>query len=188
MTDKNGFDYIIVGGGSAGCVLANRLSADPGIKVLLLEAGPSDRSLKVRMPAATAYVIADPAMNWHYYTEPQKNLNGRQLMWPRARVLGGCSSHNTMVFIRGHARDYDHWRQLGCEGWSYADVLPYFRRAETRSVGGDDYHGEQGPMRVHPPMIPIRCRKRLSTRASKRVSLIPPISMVISRKGWGVTI
>ena len=150
MTDKKSFDYIIVGGGSAGCVLANRLSTDPAIKVLLLEAGPSDRNLKVRMPAATAYVIADPSMNWHYYTEPQKHLDGRQLMWPRARVLGGCSSHNTMVFIRGHARDYDHWRQLGCEGWSYADVLPYFRRAETRSVGGDDYHGEQGPMRVHP--------------------------------------
>ena len=149
MTDKKSFDYIIVGGGSAGCVLANRLSADTAIKVLLLEAGPSDRNLKVRMPAATAYVIADPSMNWHYYTEPQKHLGGRQLIWPRARVLGGCSSHNTMVFIRGHARDYDHWRQLGCEGWSYADVLPYFRRAETRSIGGDDYHGEQGPMRVH---------------------------------------
>ena len=154
MSDNNVFDYIIVGGGSAGSVLANRLSADPLIKVLLLEAGPSDRSLKVRMPAATAHVIADPGMNWHYYTEPQKHLDGRRLMWPRARVLGGCSSHNTMVFIRGHARDYDHWRQLGCEGWSYADVLPYFRRSEMRSVGGDEYHGDQGPMRIHPANDP----------------------------------
>ena len=148
MADQNTYDYIIVGGGSAGCVLANRLSADRNLKVLLLEAGPSDSSYKVRMPAATAYVIADPDMNWHYYIEPQKHLDNRQLMWPRAKVLGGCSSHNTMVFIRGHARDYDHWRQLGCDGWSYADLLPYFRRSEHRVAGGDDYHGDEGPMQI----------------------------------------
>ena len=154
MNGRSAFDYIIVGGGSAGCVLANRLSADPDIKVLLLEVGPTDRSLKVRMPAATGYVVADQKINWHYYTEPQGNLNLRQLMWPRARVLGGCSSHNTMVFIRGHGRDYDHWRQLGCEGWSYADVLPYFKRSESRSIGGDAYRGDAGPMQVHPAEDP----------------------------------
>ena len=138
------FDYIIVGGGSAGCVLANRLSKSNS--VLLLEAGPSDRALKVRMPAATPINIQDESRNWHYKTEPQKRLNHRTLIWPRGRMLGGCSSHNLMVIVRGHARDYDLWRQLGCEGWSYNDVLPYFKRSESRASGADDYHGDNGPV------------------------------------------
>lgn len=151
---NNSYDYIVVGGGSAGCVLANRLSADSDVSVLLIEAGPKDTALKVRMPAAVAYAMADQSINWHYYTEPQANLDGRRLQWPRARVLGGCSSHNTMVFIRGHARDYDHWRQLGCVGWSYSEVLPYFRRSEQRETGEDDYRGGEGPMQVRPADFP----------------------------------
>ena len=149
---KASYDYIIVGGGSAGCVLANRLSE--AHSVLLLEAGPSDRALKVRMPAATSIAIRDECRNWHYETEPQKRLDGRRLIWPRARMLGGCSSHNLMVMVRGHARDYDQWRQLGCEGWSYGDVLPYFKRAETRSTGADSYRGGDGPMRLKPSADP----------------------------------
>ena len=146
MTTSNqtSFDYVIVGGGSAGCVLANRLSESHS--VLLLEAGPSDRALKVRMPAATAITIRDESRNWHYETEPQKRLNGRKLIWPRGRMLGGCSAHNLMVMVRGNARDYDLWRQAGCEGWSYSNVLPYFKRAESRALGTDDYHGGDGPV------------------------------------------
>jgi len=154
MNSFKTYDYIIVGGGSAGCVLANRLSANSDVSVLLVEAGPKDTAIKVRMPGAVPYVMADASINWYYYTEPQQHLNGRRLQWPRARILGGCSSHNTMVFVRGHARDYDHWRQSGCEGWSYADVLPYFRRMETRSVGRDAYHGGDGPMQVKPASDP----------------------------------
>ena len=148
MTTSNQptYDYIIVGGGSAGCVLANRLSESHS--VLLLEAGPSDRSMKVRMPAATGIAIQDESRNWHYQTEPQPRLNGRQLIWPRGRMLGGCSSHNLMVVVRGHARDYDLWRQSGCEGWSYSDILPYFKRAESRAAGADTYHGGDGPMQL----------------------------------------
>ena len=148
------YDFIIIGGGSAGCVLANRLSSDPAARVLLIEAGPEDTALKIQMPGATPYVIADETINWRYYTEAQENLDGRRLQWPRARVLGGCSSHTTMVFIRGHARDYDHWRQLGCVGWSYSEILPYFRRSEQRESGEDIYHGGEGPMRVRPANFP----------------------------------
>jgi len=106
------------------------------------------------MPAAVKYVMMDDRINWRYYTEPQINMDGRQLEWPRARLLGGCSSHNTMVFVRGHTSDYDHWRQLGCEGWSYADVLPYFQRSESHANGKDDYRGDTGPMQVRPADFP----------------------------------
>jgi choline dehydrogenase len=142
------YDYIIVGAGSAGCVLANRLSADPAIRVLVLEAGPRDRTWKIHMPAALTYNLCDDKYNWSYETEPQPHMDGRRMYWPRGRVLGGSSSLNAMVYVRGHALDYDRWAGNGLPEWSYAHILPYFKRAETRESGGDAYRGGSGPLHV----------------------------------------
>ena len=144
---KTEFDYIIVGAGSAGCVLANRLSADPDIKVCVIEAGKKDTSLMVRMPAGVGELIKkEGPQNWGFWTEPQEHLENRKLYWPRGKGWGGSSSINGMIYIRGHARDYDQWRQLGLDGWSYSDVLPYFRKSEHYEGGGDDFHGQNGPL------------------------------------------
>ncbi|HEX2529045.1 MAG TPA: choline dehydrogenase [Geminicoccus sp.] len=143
------FDYVIVGAGSAGCVLAARLSEDPDVRVLLLEAGPPGRTWKISMPAALTYNLMNDRYNWYYQTEPQQHMNGRVMYWPRGRVLGGSSALNAMVYIRGHAKDYDRWADAeGAAGWAYADVLPYFRKAETFSLGPDDYRGGDGPLSV----------------------------------------
>jgi choline dehydrogenase len=143
------FDYVIVGAGTAGCVLANRLSADSSMRVALVEAGPSDARTKIRVPAAVAAAIADPQLGWGYKSVPQRNLNGRQIVLPRGRVLGGCSSINGMAYFRGHPRDFDDWAADGATGWSYEEVLPYFRKSENNETWkASRYHGSAGPMNV----------------------------------------
>jgi choline dehydrogenase len=139
-------DYIVVGAGSAGCVVAARLSEDAMTKVLLLEAGGPDRNPWIHIPLGYGKTIADPKINWCYETEP--DLNGRRFFWPRGKVLGGSSSINGLVYIRGQAQDFDQWRQFGNVGWSFDDVLPFFRRAEDKVGGGDDWHGTGGPLAV----------------------------------------
>ncbi|HUA78656.1 MAG TPA: GMC family oxidoreductase N-terminal domain-containing protein [Acetobacteraceae bacterium] len=142
------FDYVIIGAGSAGCVIANRLSADARLSVLLLEAGGRDSYIWIHVPIGYLYTQNNPRTDWCFKTEPETGLNGRVLSYPRGRVLGGCSSINGMIYMRGQARDYDHWRQLGNVGWSWDDVLPYFRRSEDQVRGADEAHGAGGEWRV----------------------------------------
>ena len=142
------FDYVIVGAGSAGCVLADRLTADGARRVLLLEYGGSDRSIFIQMPSALSIPMNMPKYNWFYHTEPEPHLDGRRLHTPRGKVLGGSSSINGLVYIRGNPHDFDRWAQEGAAGWAYRDVLPYFKRAEHRDEGGDRYRGASGKLQT----------------------------------------
>jgi len=149
MTDHpSSFDYIVVGGGSAGCVLASRLSEEKGCTVLLLEAGGNDSHYMLRMPLAFLRAMMRPRFSWGYFSEPEPQLHGRRVPLPRGRVLGGSGSINGLFYMRGHSLDFDRWRQMGCEGWSYADVLPYFKRMETSWRGANAWHGDSGPVHV----------------------------------------
>lgn len=150
MTDSSNsrFDYVIVGAGTAGCVLANRLSQDPSKRVLLLEAGKKDNYFWIDIPVGYLYTIGNPRTDWCFETEPETGLNGRSIGYARGKVLGGCSSINAMIYMRGQQTDYDHWADLGNNGWGWQDVLPVFRRSENYQHGADDFHGNNGELSV----------------------------------------
>ncbi len=147
------YDYIIIGAGSAGCVLANRLTEDPTVRVLLLEAGGPDTQRDIHMPLAFGKLFQTPC-DWNFHTEPEPHMSDRKLYWPRGKVLGGSSSINAMIYIRGNHKDYDQWRDLGNPGWGFSDVLPYFKKAENQERGASEYHGVGGPLNVSDPRSP----------------------------------
>lgn len=181
------FDYIVIGAGSAGAVLAARLSEDPQNRVLLLEAGGPNTSVLVRMPAGVGTLIKQKSKhNWGFWSEPEPNMDGRRMWHPRGKGLGGSSAINGMVYVRGHARDYDQWRQLGLEGWSYADVLPYFRKAEDNCLGATEFHGTGGPLKVTGASIrTIRCTAASSPQGNRPGIRLPRTSTGRARKGLG---
>ncbi len=162
MAGASTYDYIVIGAGSAGCVLANRLSADPRRSVLLLEAGGKDRHPLVRLPMLMGKLMHSGIYNWRYDTEPEPELDNRRIFWPRGKALGGSSTINGMIYVRGNAADYDRWAQMGNPGWSYAEVLPYFRKSESHAERHDDFHGGDGPLSVcrapgpEPAVRPLR--------------------------------
>jgi choline dehydrogenase-like flavoprotein len=147
------YDFIIVGAGSAGCVLANRLSADPGTRVLLIEAGGNDNWIWFHIPVGYLFAIGNPRADWCLRTEPEEGLNGRSLAYPRGKVIGGCSAINAMIYMRGQAADYDHWRQLGLAGWGFDDVLPYFKKHEHHFMGEGPHHAVGGEWRIEAPRV-----------------------------------
>ncbi len=144
------YDYIIVGAGSAGCVLAARLTEDLRTRVLLLEAGGPGGAKEIRIPAAFSKLFKT-GVDWNYATEPEPHLHNRRLYWPRGKVVGGSSAINAMIYIRGNRADYDYWRELGNEGWGFADVLPYFKKSENQERGASEFHGVGGPVNVADP-------------------------------------
>ena len=180
MNDAD-FDYIIVGAGSAGCVLANRLSANPNNRVLLLEAGGRDNWIWFHIPVGYLFAIGNPRSDWMFRTEPEPGLNGRSLAYPRGKVIGGSSSINGMIYMRGDAADFDQWRQLGLAGWGWNDVLPYFKVHEDFCGGADEVHGAGGEWRVDPPRVHwplLDVVKRAAIEAG-----IKPTAGLVSRRG-----
>ena len=174
-------DFIVVGAGSAGCVMAARLSEDPATSVVLLEAGGDDWNRWIHIPLGFGKTFADPSVNWCYETEPDAGAGGRKIFWPRGKVLGGSSSINGMVYIRGQHEDFDLWRQMGCTGWSAQDVLPYFKRAEHQTRGADDWHGTGGPLAVSDvPDKPSALRGIHPCLQRSRLS--PPIAISTARR------
>jgi choline dehydrogenase len=184
MQGKSDFDYIIVGGGSAGCVLANRLSANPDCRVLVVEAGGNDNNVLFRWPAGFAKMTRGIA-SWGYSTVPQKHMNNRVLWYTQAKVIGGGSSINAQIYTRGHASDFDHWAQLGCTGWSYADVLPYFKKAEHNDTFDNEAHSKGGPIAVSQPAHPMPIARAFQKAAAEFG--IPPNADLASgdSAGWG---
>ncbi|MCQ1799347.1 GMC family oxidoreductase N-terminal domain-containing protein, partial [Neorhizobium galegae] len=147
------YDYVIVGGGTAGCVLANRLSADPAVEVLMIEAGGEGRGFYIDMPLGLAHLIGRPQYDWLYKGEPEPYLDGRRLALPRGKMLGGSSAINGLIYVRGHAYDYDQWAQLGNRGWSWESLLPYFKRSETFHRADSEAHGTEGEWAVSDPNV-----------------------------------
>ena len=141
-------EYIVVGAGSCGSVLAGRLSEDPSTRVVLLESGPPDTSIWIHLPIGYGKTMWDPRVNWKFETDPDPGMNNRRIYWPRGKTLGGSSSINGLIYIRGQREDYDHWAALGNDGWSFRDVLPYFIRSEGNQRGTSEYHGNDGPLKV----------------------------------------
>lgn len=190
------YDFIIIGAGSTGCVLANRLSANPSLRVLLLEAGPKDRNPWIHIPVGYYRTMDDARINWHYRTETVPETADRKFEWPRGKVLGGCSSINGLVYARGQAEDFDHWRQLGNVGWSFSDVLPYFRRAEGASIDqiDEEYHGRSGPLGISRASPNPLCDAYIAAAAEAGIPTNPDYNgrsqegagyfQVTTRNGW----
>jgi choline dehydrogenase len=179
------FDYVIVGAGSAGCVLANRLSASGRHSVLLLEAGPTDRKLWIHVPLGYGKLFKDSNVNWMYQTEPEPGLGGRTIFQPRGKVLGGSSSINGLLYVRGQHEDYDRWRQLGNTGWGFDDVLPYFRKAEDQQRGADDFHGVGGPLPVSDSRHPDPLSQAFITAAAESGISVNPDFNGATQEGAG---
>jgi choline dehydrogenase len=183
-------DFIVIGAGAAGCLLANRLSADPKNRVVLLEAGPRDRNPLIGVPLLAGFLYYLKSLNWPYRTEPDPGLNGRSLVWPRGRVLGGSTAINGMMYMRGHRRDYDDWRQLGLTGWSYEDVLPLFKSFERNRShpGAEAYHGRDGDLftekaRGENPLYAAWLAAAYATSRRGAASPRPPPSCAPPRRG-----
>ena len=165
---ENNFDYIIIGAGSAGCVLANRLSESQQNKVLLIEAGGKDNNPWIHIPVGYYKTMHNPSVDWCYKTEPDKTMANRSIPYPRGKTLGGSSSINGLLYIRGQEQDYNIWRQLGNKGWGWKDVLPYFIKSENQERGGDEYHGDNGPLSVSDTRIKLNLLEKFMDAAEEK--------------------